>query len=93
MELAELLGAPSAETIVLDDCLPLASDLPSTDVEHDVREELPDVGGEEGPGCRPRSASQAGRIHRYFEADSLAPTAACPAARRAVSTLYGEQLT
>ena len=29
----------------------------------------------------------------YFEADSAAPTAAWPAARRAVSTRNGEQLT
>ena len=29
----------------------------------------------------------------YFEADSDSPTAACPAASRAVSTRNGEQLT
>ena len=30
---------------------------------------------------------------RYFEATSAVPIAACPAARRAVSTRNGEQLT
>jgi hypothetical protein len=29
----------------------------------------------------------------YFDADSAEPTAACPAASRAVSTRKGEQLT
>ncbi len=35
----------------------------------------------------------AGSPSRYFDADSAAPTAACPAASRAVSTRNGEQLT
>ena len=32
-------------------------------------------------------------LHGYLDADSAEPTAACPAARRAVSTRNGEQLT
>jgi hypothetical protein len=41
----------------------------------------------------PPSAVAPEQPHRYFEAESAAPTAAWPAANRAVSTRKGEQLT
>ncbi len=55
-----------------------------------------------GPGGHRAAAAVARRARparvarprlAYFDADSDSPTAACPAARRAVSTRYGEQLT
>jgi hypothetical protein len=84
----------AAEAVVLDDRPSLASQLPPPDVDQDVWQELDQICGEQRTGCGPRPTGEiAHPAPSYFEADSLAPTAACPAARRAVSTRYGEQLT
>jgi hypothetical protein len=49
--------------------------------------EMHPLGGRFGRSPRPILAG------RYVDADSDVPTAACPAASRAVSTRNGEQLT
>lgn len=49
--------------------------------------------GGENTVDEPAGEALAEVVAAHFDADSAVPTAACPAASRAVSTLNGEQLT
>ena len=73
--------------------LHVAGELLLTELRDLVREAVPDRLSAAGMDHELRQDRRLEERHPYFEADSAAPTAAWPAARRAVSTRNGEQLT
>lgn len=89
----EHLGAARPGLLGLGDGPTLGAKLGPVEVHQDVGQDRRVLGPEEAASDLACTADEVVRAHGYFDADSADPTAACPAASRAVSTRYGEQLT